>query len=290
MKPLPKKAPWFDFDDQYDKYLGLKRDLYLDDKRRNAVFSSSGEHKEFWKDVLAALKNRYHTFLSLNFKNEFKNDINGEVWDLGKCDPFLAAALSFQEDFVLLELNDGSPKIKDASVAFPSRWNPVHASGQTIEDTHKPGVRFTRLIHPFPFLHLATDLPIATLPSNVTYTSDNVRNNLFLRLEKQRFFPGNIITGNNNHKNLVLMTIKTYVLPLYAVEANTRFAQSLLNLYQGFRDEPVEGGQFIEYRGGTSAFIDPVIEYLTQVVSANSLQTQNFALPKSMYDMPTLVS
>lgn len=318
MKNLPQDDPLFDLNNQHSKYLALKRRLFSDPQKRDVVFQTSGKHNDFWREFFKILVKRHPGYSSLA-NNSFRNNITGEVWDLNKHDPFFASVFSTQEDLVLLQKNGSSPIIDDASVCFPSRWNPQGAQGRSVKQTHeavpkfiaaglemfiqrimnqleKPGVRFTRVVHPFPFLAQHTTTNIKTLPDGAIYTPDNVADTLFLRLEKQRFFRGdNVTDGNLAFEDLLLFSIQTYVLPLKAIEASPKFAMAMLNLHERFLREPVDpdnpDDRFLKYRGGSEAFVHPLKTYLERVASAsepkNPLEViSSIRVPSDIYEMP----
>ncbi len=322
MKDLPENDPFFDFDDQYYKYQTLKRELISNPKKTNTAFHNSGKHNDFWREFFkCSAKKRPDLFEPLS-EHSFRNNITGEVWDLNEHDPFLASALSMQEDLVLLQKNGESPVIDDLSVCFPSRWNPRGGPSLSIKQVHdivpkfvptgreamiqtimnkleKPGVRFTRAVHPLPYLHQATDLNIITLPEGITYTPDNLKDELFLRLEKQRFCRGDNVTGGNKaFEDLLWFSIKTYIIPLRAIEACPDFANAMLRLHEGFLDEPVEPGKphdiFLKYRGGTETFIHPLIEYLGNIAKNPSPENpfekiSLVRIPDRAYKMPPVI-
>jgi hypothetical protein len=316
MARLPEGSSYFDFDDQYPRYMALKKELLANERKRNIVFQNDGSHNDFWIALAESLPHHCPGYFSCDqAPNTFTNNITGEEWKLNQCDPFLAVVSSVQEDLILLERNKGgSPKISNISVFFPSRWNPAGAAGRSVRDVHqivpkfeiaglsdkidrilnnldKPGVRFTRLIHPYPILHQSTDIEIPKFPAGVNYTEGNVEDKLYMRVEKQRFFSGDTLTGDARHKDLILMSIKTYVLPLRVIEASQGFAQKMWELHEAIRNEPTDPNDplnvFREYRGGTTAFLEPLIDYLDRV---RKVQLQNplehikrFGIPDDAY-------
>lgn len=315
MKKLPKGSQLFDFDSEYDKYLGLKRELFLDSKRRKIAFQPSGEFKEFWTKFLEVLSKKHSSqFLFTN--NKFTNEITGEEWDLNKHDPMDVAALSVQEDLILIEKKRGdSPVIKDISVCFPSRWSPMTAPGKRVIDVHQivpkfiaaglgdsineilnnlhdAGIRFTRLVHPFSQLNQSAELGLKEIPDGVSYDKNNI-DDLFVRVEKQRFFSGDYITGDPKFKDLLMMSIKTYVVPLKTLKASPAFAKGLLRLHQRFVPEKSVNERrpndvFRIYRGGTKDFLFPLLDYLHEIsdkpVDRRALGA--ISVPRDIYSKP----
>lgn len=318
MKKLPKGSPLFDLDSEYDKYVGLKRELFLDPERRKVAFQSSGEFKEFWTKFLESLSKKHNSqFLFAN--NKFTNEITGEEWDLNKHDPMDVASLSVQEDLILLEKKPGdSPVIRDISVCFPSRWSPMTAPGRRVIDVHQivpkfiaaglgnsindilnnlhdAGIRFTRLVHPFSQLNQSAELGLKEIPDGVNYDKNNIED-LFVRVEKQRFFSGDYITGDPKFKDLLMMSIKTYVLPLSALKASPAFAKGLLRLHQRFVDEkPVDDKRpydvFRKYRGGTESFLLPLLDYLKEISDKqpDKRALETIYVPRDLYLRPIVL-
>lgn len=315
MKKLPKGSQLFDFDSEYDKYLGLKRELFSDPDRKKIAFQPSGEFKEFWTKFLEVLSKKHSSqFLFTN--NKFINEITGEEWNLNKHDPMDIASLSVQEDLILIEKKPGdSPVIRDISVCFPSRWSPMTAPGKRVIDVHEivpkfiaaglgdsineilnhlndAGIRFTRLVHPFPQLNQSAELGLKEIPDGVSYDRNNIED-LFVRVEKQRFFSGDYITGDPKFKDLLMMSIKTYVLPLNALKASPAFAKGLLRLHQRFVPEKSVNERrpndvFRIYRGGTKDFLLPLLDYLHEIsdkpVDRRALGA--ISVPRDIYSKP----
>ena len=290
------QSDFFDFDSEYNRYLNLKKELFTHPTKKDIVFYNSGDHNDFWDAFLKSLSKRYPKYYS-NDGDNFTNNITGGNWNLKNHDPFSAAALSLQEDLILLKKQpDGSSRIRDISVCFPSRWNPGEAHDKSVKEVHSivpkwddaklgdvieaaingikvPSQRNTRLIHGFPILSQTTENSIPGVPAGIIYTKENVGDKLFLRLERQKFFRGDNLTGDPRHENLVLMSIKTYVLPLKAIETSKAFAERMLGLYERFRieyeKEKLQNDRhtFVDYRKGTEEFLYPVLEYLREVVA-----------------------
>lgn len=319
MKKFPKDYHFFDFDSEYGNYLKLKRELFVDPAKKDASFYSSGKYKDFWLKFLETLSKKNGDIFTLA-NNSFTNNITGETWDLNKYDPMFVAALSVQEDLILLEKKPtDSPVIQDISVCFPSRWSPSTAPGKKVIDVHEivpkflsaglghsineilnslhdAGIRFTRLVHPFSQLHQSADMGLKELPDGVSYDKNNIED-LFIRVEKQRFMSGDFLSGDPRFKDLLLMSIKTYILPVKAVKACPEYAAALLRLHERFvNEEPSDSRRqfdvFRKYRGGTEAFLSPLLDYLRNASQgpANKEVLNETPVPRDIYSKPFLLS
>lgn len=162
------------------------------------------------------------------------NRLTGEHWDIeGTASPLAVLGQLVQEDFCLLRVEDGAPRLVAGVLCFPNRWRLADKIGLPLAGVHvpvplygerlqRPVDRFLSLLQPGRIALRANwslvDDPTLHQPTghgrqdSSNMTAEDAGERLFLRVERQTFV-------RLPQTEAVVFGIRTYVTPLAVVLA-----------------------------------------------------------------------
>jgi dimethylamine monooxygenase subunit A len=135
---VPESA-WFEFDNQYLAEMAEKRRLLA--TAPADVFAVTPESDEARGEALtlivAALTTHHPDWFSRD-GTVLRNQLTGEIWDIGSLDPLELAGRLVQEDLCLIQNGTAGPMFTAASLCFPSRWRLLDKLGKPLAAVHAP--------------------------------------------------------------------------------------------------------------------------------------------------------
>lgn len=257
----------------YKKEMALRRDLLVDQGAEVLAALPQAEDAcaELLETLADLLPRRFPAWFA-RVGTRLENRLTGEDWQLGGTG---LAALELagrlvQEDFCILQINDGVPVLTAGVLCFPSGWRLLEKLGLPLARVHAPVPIYPdRLARPVDRL-IATlksgrlvervnwtvlDSPILFRPGghfrrdrNDNVTAGNAGATLFLRVERQtlRQLPR---TG------AVVFGIHTYVYPLAQIAADPAVAARLASAVRGL---PAELSAYKSLR----VVVEPLLAFL----------------------------
>jgi dimethylamine monooxygenase subunit A len=202
------EAAWFEFDQLYGSEMAERRRLLA--TAHGEVFAalpvSDAARAEALEMIVAALTTHHPEWFSRDGA-VVRNQLTGEVFQVGAIDPLEVAGRLVQEDLCLIQNGADGPVFTAAVLCFPSRWRLMDKIGKPLSAVHgpvplyaerlaRPVDRFMRNLKPG---HIASRLNWSVLDdpalfqpggkwrmaSSSDITAENAGGRVFLRVERQ---------------------------------------------------------------------------------------------------------
>jgi dimethylamine monooxygenase subunit A len=201
-------AAWFEFDQLYGSEMAERRRLLA--TAHGEVFAalpvSDAARAEALEMIVAALTTHHPCWFSRDGA-VVRNQLTGEVFQVGVIDPLELAGRLVQEDLCLIQNGADGPVFTAAVLCFPSRWRLMDKIGKPLSAVHgpvplyaerlaRPVDRFMRNLKPG---HIASRLNWSVLDDPALFqpggkwrmagssdiTAENAGGRVFLRVERQ---------------------------------------------------------------------------------------------------------